>query len=67
MHEVVARDEDALIHGNEIELTDQLSRLIQDEHLRVSIGQRGLNNFRARFAMDIVNPAMLAFYKTLIA
>jgi len=62
LREVVVRDQGALMHTNEKELASYLSRLINNEQLRIQMGQAGLKNFRARFSMAGITESMNRFY-----
>jgi glycosyltransferase involved in cell wall biosynthesis len=66
LREVVVRDQSAFMHTNENELGSSLSRLINNEELRIQMGKAGLKNFRTRFSMSGIAESMNKFYRDLL-
>ncbi|WP_299987972.1 glycosyltransferase family 4 protein [uncultured Pontibacter sp.] len=67
--EVVVDKVNALMFpiGNEIELSKQLVKLVQDAALRESMSKRSLENFNNKFNLRKINEETLKFYQQIIS
>lgn len=67
LHEVVKKDNARMFQtGNDLDLADKLLSVINDDILRREMGNKSLENFRAKFSLDKVNNEMLDFYNKLL-